>query len=281
MNLERHHQLESQFIPSRNVDVWLPPGVGEDPEIRYPVLYMHDGQNLFFPEESFIGVDWGIDPALRSLIERGEIYPPIVVGIWNTANRLGEYMPEQALPKQADRKNMEEQILSTHPGTQYQLAGDGYLKFIVEELKPWIDSRYPTLPGQPHTSLIGSSMGGLISLYALCRYPEVFYGAGCLSTAWHIGSSSLLPYFENILPDPDTHRIYMDMGGKEFSDPGQDHRLQEMQSIFDQFARRAGYQENHNLLSLFFPNHQHSEQFWRTRIDIPIKFLLNEVNFSR
>jgi len=104
--------------------------------MRCPVIYMHDGQNLFYPEESFIGVDWGIDKAVRGLIDRKEIHPPIVVGIWNTPNRLGEYMPELALPTQEDREQTASKIKSFLPELPYQLAGKAYLNFIVEELKP-------------------------------------------------------------------------------------------------------------------------------------------------
>jgi predicted alpha/beta superfamily hydrolase len=276
MNLDRHPNFPSSHVPARNIDVWLPPNLDQDSEMRCPVIYMHDGQNLFYPEESFIGVDWGIDKAVRGLIDRKEIRPPIVVGIWNTANRVGEYMPELALPTQEDREQTASRIKSFPMEISYQLAGESYLKFIVKELKPWIDLNYPTLPGQPYTSIMGSSMGGLISLYALCRYPNVFFGAGCLSAAWDIATVSLLPYFESALPDPSTHRIYMDMGGREFSDPEQDHQLQEIQSAFDHLARRAGYRDNHSLLSLTFPNHEHSELFWRARVDIPIQFLLEQ-----
>ena len=276
MNLDRYPLFSSRHVPPRNVDVWLPPGFGDDPEMRYSTIYMHDGQNLFFPEESFIGVTWGIDKAVRKLIRKGEIHPPIVVGIWNTPNRMGEYMPEHALNTETDRKAMEEQLHQSRTNSTYQLAGEGYLHFIVEELKPWIDSRYPTLPGPRNTTLIGSSMGGLISLYGLCRFPEVFGGAGCLSTAWRIGNGSLLPYFETRLPSPATHRIYMDLGGKEYANPQDDEWLQASQSIFDEYARAAGYRENDNFLSLFFPNHEHNERFWSSRVDIPIKFLLDE-----
>ena len=281
MNIERYPLFSSRHVPARNVDIWLPPGFGKDPEMRYPTIYMHDGQNLFYPEESFIGATWGIDRVMRKLIRNGEIHPPIVVGIWNTPNRMGEYMPEHALVTESDRKAMQEQLHPSHTGLPFQLAGEDYLHFIVEELKPWVDSRYPTLPGRRHTTLIGSSMGGLISLYALCRFPAVFGGAGSLSTAWRIGSGTLLPYFETRLPDPATHRIYMDMGGIEYANPQQDQQLQASQAIFDQYARAAGYRENHNFLSLFFPNHEHNERFWSSRVDIPIKFLLDENQIPR
>jgi len=275
MKLDRHPNFPSSYVPARNVDVWLPPNINQDPDLRCPVIYIHDGQNLFYPEESFIGTDWGIDIALCRLIDRKEIQPPIVVGIWNTANRVGEYMPELALPTQEDREQTADKIKSFQMDLPYQLAGEAYLKFITQELKPWIDSHYPTLPGQPNTFIMGSSMGGLISLYALCRYPHIFFGAGCLSTAWNVPTVSLLTFFETTLPDPSTHRIYMDMGGREFSDPEQDHQLQELQSSFDHLARSVGYRDNHSLLSLTFPNHEHSELFWRARVDIPIQFLLD------
>lgn len=274
MQLERHPKFKSKFVPARNIDIWLPPDYGKDPDIRYPVIYMHDGQNLFLPEESFIGVDWGIDATLKTLILQREIHPVIAVGIWNTANRFGEYMPELALATEEDREQMARDIGKTHAKQTYKLAGEAYLSFIVKELKPWIDTQYHTLPGQRHTSIMGSSMGGLISLYALCRYPDVFFGAGCLSTAWGFGRGSLLPFFETALPDPATHRIYMDLGGKESANPLHDEHLQAMQATFDNFARAAGYQDNLNFLSLLFPNHEHSESYWRNRVDIPLRFLL-------
>jgi predicted alpha/beta superfamily hydrolase len=275
MNLDRYYPFDSQHIPARNVEVWLPPSYTVDGEIRYPVIYMHDGQNLFEPEKAFIGVDWGIDQTLIGLIGHGEVPPPIVVGIWNTSNRLGEYMPEAALPNERARSEMAQFVRNFRDASEYYLCGDAYLKFIVEELKPFIDSRYPTRPDQNNTYLMGSSMGGLISLYGLCRYPEVFGGAACLSNAWNFGRGMLLPYFENTLPDPASHKIYLDMGGKEIRfGLLANRRLVSLHRQAVDYAKTAGYQDGDNLLTMTFPNDEHSERSWRKRIHIPLRFLL-------
>ena len=274
MNLERYHPFSSSHIPSRNVEVWLPPGYSADRHTRYPVVYMHDGQNLFEPEKSFIGVDWGIDEALNGLIGRGEIEPPIVVGIWNTPNRLGEYMPEDALANDAARAKMERFVSKRIRKAEYRLNGNAYLKYIIKELKPFIDSQYPTKPGQPHTFIAGSSMGGLISLYAISRYPEVFGGAACLSNAWNFGHGLLLPYFETNLPDPKNHKIYLDMGGKETSSWLLNKALLKKHHQATDYALSAGYQDGINLVSMLFPKDKHSERAWRKRVHIPLRFFL-------
>lgn len=280
MRLDRYHPFKSQYIPDRNVEIWLPPDFDASGSRRYPVIYMHDGQNLFEPENAFIGVDWGIDEALSGMIRRGEVRPPIVVGIWNTENRLGEYMPEAALPDEIARTRMERFI---HKVTQspYELMGDAYLRFIVEELKPFIDQNYPTLPGPDSTFLMGSSMGGLISLYGLCCYPEVFGGAACLSNAWRFGRV-LLPYFQDVLPDPAGRKLYLDMGGREYNWERPLRKWWLMRLLlyrhrkFAQIVQAAGYRQGANLLTPVFPEDQHDERAWRRRVHIPLRFLLAE-----
>ena len=274
MNNYPQYPFEAQRVPSRKVDVWLPPGYAQETGRRYPVIYMHDGQNLFDPALSFSGVDWGIDPALRTLIEAGEIEAPIVVGIWNTENRLGEYMPEQPLADPAARAEVDKFIHSFRDGMPFELAGDAYLAFLVEELKPWVDAEFRTRPGQADTHIIGSSMGGLISLYAVCRYPEVFCGAGCLSTAWHIGGAGHIPWFGAHLPDPETHRLYFDMGGRENVWPKANRTLLRKQAEVDALARQAGYRDGENLLTIVFPKDKHHETYWRGRVDGTFRFLL-------
>ena len=235
---------------------------------------MHDGQNLFDPALSFSGVDWGVDPALRKLIASGEIEAPIVVGIWNTANRLGEYMPEQPLADPAARAEVDRFIHKFRGEFEFELVSDAYLAFIVEELKPWVDAEFRTRPGQPDTHIIGSSMGGLISLYAVCRYPQVFRGAGCISAAWHFGQDAHIPWFGAHLPDPNTHRLYFDMGGREDVWPKANRTLLRKQAEVDELARQRGYRDGDTLLTLVFPKDKHHETSWRARLHNPLKFLL-------
>src|SRR5437764_14297436 len=122
---------------------------------------MHDGQNLFDPQCSFIGVDWGIDEAMRDLIAAERAPGAIVVGIWNTRERSQEYMPQRAL-----------ELFPVQRARRRSPLADSYLKFLVRELKPFLDEHYRTLPDREHTFIMGSSMGGLISIYAVCEYPD-------------------------------------------------------------------------------------------------------------
>jgi predicted alpha/beta superfamily hydrolase len=248
------------------VDVWLPPGY---PTVapRYPVLYMHDGQNLFLPEEANTGIDWGIDPALADLIARRVVPPAIVVGIGNTAQRQREYMPQKPL---ADGSPAEERALQDS-----QLDGppmsDAYLRFLLTELKPLVDHTYPTRPEREATFIMGSSMGGLISLYALCEYPAYFAGAGCLSTHWPAGAGIVVDYLRTALPRPGSHKIYFDHGTETL-----DALYAPYQQQVDVVMATAGYTAGEDWITRLFPGARHDEASWRERVTVPLTFLLSE-----
>ena len=259
--------VPSAHVAPRNVDVWLPPGYGDDPAKRYPVLYMHDGQNLFDPALSYTGVDWGIDEAMTRLVAEGAVREAIVVGIWNTPRRFQEYMPRKpvagdALPSGVD---------GVPPLPTADISSDAYLRFLVDELKPWIDATYRTRPGRDDTFVMGSSMGGLISLYAAAEYPGVFGGVGALSTHWPVGDGIVVDWLGEHLPDPATHRLYFDHG-TETLDAGYAPYQQRM----DQHLRDAGYVEGDNWSSRVFEDAGHNEAAWRARIDVPLRFLLGD-----
>jgi len=263
--LDRHVAVASSFVEPRNVGVWLPPEYDPSPGRRYATIYAHDGQNLFEPPNAFGGVDWGLDATLSCLIRQGQVRQTIVVGIWNTAERWREYMPQKPLEgptRSADRDRFAEQ-------NGGQPLSDGYLRFIVEELKPWIDANYPTLPGRESTYLIGSSMGGLISLYALCEYPHRFGAAACLSTHWPAGEGLMIDYLRHALPAPGVHRIYFDYG-TETLDAG----YEVWQRQADQIMRTAGYRTGVDWITSKFVGAEHSERAWRDRLHLPLRFLL-------
>jgi predicted alpha/beta superfamily hydrolase len=174
--LERYQNFASEFVPARTTDVWLPPEV--DASSRLPVIYMQDGQNLFDPRIAYGGVDWGIDEAIARLTKAGRISPVIVVGVWNVDQRWREYMPAKAL-EMVEKPEVRSRFLREQGGMP---ISDRYLRFLVEEVKALVDQEYPTRTGRADTYIMGSSMGGLLSLYALCECPHVFGGAGCLST---------------------------------------------------------------------------------------------------
>lgn len=263
---QRHPDFPSRYVEARNVDVWLPPGYKDQPAKRYPVIYMHDGQNLFDPALSYSGVTWGVAEALTELMDQEQSDGAIVVGIWNSgAGRVRDYMPQKPLEIPTARKSKAD-LIAEMGGMP---VSDNYLRFLVEEVKPFIDQTYQTLPGQPHTSVMGSSMGGLISLYALVEYPAIFGGAGCVSTHWPIGGDLLVDYFGEALPAPGSNKIYFDYGTA-----GLDSVYAPFQARMDDWMQRVGYRREIDWLSLVFEGADHSEAAWQKRVKLPLRFLL-------
>ncbi len=255
-----HEQFASKHVDARNVEVWLPPGYGQEPARRYPVLYMHDGQNLFdaSPWRSISGVNWGMDTAMARLIRQDAVRAAIVVGVWTTPKRFEELMPQRAVTG--------DPVEGLHAD---RLLGDRYLRFLVEELKPFIDSTYRTLPDQADTFVMGSSMGGLMSAYAISEFSGVFGGAGCVSTHWPIGGGIVIDYLEKQLPAPLGHRFYFDFGTATL-----DAEYEPYQRRIDALMQRAGYTDGVNWITRKYEGDEHSERDWRQRVDVPLKFLL-------
>jgi enterochelin esterase-like enzyme len=263
--LDHHVGLASRFVGPRNVDVWLPPGYDRTGGRRLPTIYAHDGQNLFEPGRAFGGVDWGVGEILSRLIRQGEARQALVVGIWNTEERWREYMPQKPL-EWPERSRERTSFVKEQGGPP---LSDGYLRFLVEELKPWVDVTYPPLPGRENTYLMGSSMGGLISLYALCEYPHVFGAVACLSTHWLAGDGVMIDYLRRALPAPGVHRIYFDYGTETL-----DAAYEVWQRQADQIMSAAGYTEGADWLTYKFSGAEHSERAWRERLHFPLRFLL-------
>jgi predicted alpha/beta superfamily hydrolase len=263
--LEQYTDFPSNHAPPRQVDVWLPPGYHADPEQKFGVLYMHDGQNVFNPDTAYTGVDWGVIPALERLVAADSVPEVIIVGIWNTEKRVAEYLPQR--PFETPQGQLVLPRLEAEIGDSPH--SNGYLRFLVEELKPFIDGRYRTLGDRAHTTIMGSSMGGLISLYALCEYPDLFGGAGCLSTHWPIVDGVILDYLSQFLPAPGTHRLYFDYGTAEL-----DALYEPYQKEVDNLMRAAGYQAGKDWITRCFAGAKHHEQAWRERVHIPLAFLL-------
>lgn len=262
--LLRYSNFPSDNVAPRDVDVWLPPDVSASPALRLPVLYMHDGQNLFDPALSFSGVSWGVAETLTRLAEQGLARPCIIVGIWNTESRIPEYLPAKPFLNAHAESMMRHSRYSGDP-----ILSDQYLRFIVNELKPFVDREFPTLSDRANTSVMGSSLGGLISLYALCEYPHVFGGAGCVSTAWTIGGGIMLDYLKTSLPPPGAHELYFDFGtgqGDKWYEP--------FQKRVDEIMRAAGYTEGKDWVSHRIEGADHSERAWRDRVNLPLEFLL-------
>jgi len=237
-----HRQMEGEGIKPRDVIVWLPPGYETNTDLRYPVLYVHDGQNAFDPTTSFLGADWQIDEMADRLIREKKLQEIIVVGIYNTDDRREEYSDTA--------------------------KGRAYMRFIVEKLKPFIDHEYRTQPEREHTAVMGSSMGGLISFLLVWNHPQVFSEAACLSPAFVLGGIDA-PKLVETYDGPDKHiRIYMDNGGVGLESelqPGCDKMLQALQT--------HGFKMGENLEWYPDPDAEHNERAWSKRVWRPLLFM--------
>ena len=271
--------VRSKYADPRRVQVWLPSTYRPNGP-KFAVLYMHDGQNLFDKKSAGYGMEWEIDEHLDALIQAGKVRRTIVVGIWNTPKRLQEYVPSKAfngLPPA-----YREKVRALYGGDP---LSDGYLKFIVRELKPMIDRRFNVKRDRAHTAIMGSSMGSLISLYAIDEYPQVFGAAGMMSTHWplfmkpdgksvsdeeyKVVSSAFERYLTPALPDPGTHKLYFDHGSETL-----DAIYARYQQRVDAVVERRGYRQGVNWMTRSFPGQKHNEISWASRVDIPLQFLL-------
>jgi predicted alpha/beta superfamily hydrolase len=268
--IERLPAILSKFVDARPVDVWLP--ANYSPARRYRVLYMHDGQMLYDAAKSWNHQAWDVHLTVNRLVSEGRMPDTLVVGIWNNGKyRHSEYYPEKFLP------DLPETLRTTFiaQGLQGRPRADAYLRYLVEELKPAIDARYTTRPERDSTFIMGSSMGGLISVYAMNEYPQVFGGAAGLSTHW-VGSfeaNAALPlaafnYLQRHLADPATHRLYLDHGTTEL-----DALYAPYQAFIDQIVRDRGYSAA-NSVSRVFEGTGHNEKAWAARLEIPLLFLM-------
>lgn len=268
-SIHRLENFESEFVSARHVDIWLPEGYEENLQKRYSVLYMQDGQNLFHPEDSYTGVDWGIVSALTNLIADGKVPETIVVGIWNTEKRWAEYVPQRPFESKKGQ-GIFKRFTDQFGG---EILSDLYLRFIVEELKVVIDQNLRTRSDFQHTAIMGSSMGGLISLYAICEYPQVFGAAGCLSTHWPAVKSLIRDYLQVKLPNPEEHKIYFDFGTR-----GLDKKYEKYQNRIDRIMEARGYVLDQNWITRKYIGADHNESAWRERVHIPLEFIVNQSN---
>jgi enterochelin esterase-like enzyme len=271
-SIKHFENFPSKYILSRNIDVWLP--ANYNAQKKYAVLYMQDGQMLFDSGITWNKMDWGVSKTLSKLMNENKIKGCIVVGIWNNGKyRHAEYFPQKALNHLS--KDEAKEIMSLLIDTP---RADDYLKFIVTELKPFIDSTFSTYKDQKHTFISGSSMGGLISLYAICEYPKVFGGAACMSTHWtgifrasnNPVPFAILHYMKDNLPSPKDHKIYFDYGSLTL-----DSMYKTFQQKADEIMKAKGY-TSANWETREFSGADHSERSWNKRFYIPVLFLLKQ-----
>lgn len=252
-----HEEFHSRLLGNvRTLRVYLPPGYAQGRR-RYPVLYMHDGQNVFDAATSFIGVEWGVDEACEKLIASGEIPPMIVVAIDNNESRVEEYTPTPGI----------------HRETACGGRGPLYERFLISEVKPFIDRTYRTKPGRATTSVMGSSLGGLLSLDIVWKYPSVFSSAGVVSPSlWWNDSEIIQRVRTGRVPKPKP-RLWIDMGTREGDS------LDSYKDSMDQLHRletaliARGFHRDRDFTTYEAEGGDHSERSWNARIEMILKWL--------
>ncbi len=278
--IELYEDFPSKLITSRNVEVWLPERFS--PKKKYAVLYMHDGQMLYDASSSWNKQSWDADDVAAKLMQEGKVQDFIIVGIWNGGKtRHADYFPQKPFESMSSEQRdfVIKQLQPTgQPSEIFQPVSDNYLKFLVTELKPFIDKKYPVYTDRKHTFVAGSSMGGLISMYAICEYPDVFGGAACLSTHWpgifsmenNPVPASFVNFLKKNLPLPKSHKIYFDHGDQTL-----DAMYPPLQKEVDEVMKAKG-SSGKNWETQFFPGKDHSEKSWTERLNIPLEFLLKK-----
>lgn len=248
-----HENFGSAHLDApRNVMVYLPPGYGEMPARRYPVLYMHDGQNLINAEDAFGGVVWGVDKTAQSLILAGEIEPLMIVGIYNAgAKRIDEYTPVKS----------ETGRMRGHGG-----KADQYGRMIIEELKPFIDREYLTKPEREFTGLGGSSLGGLVSLYLGFKRPDVFSRLAVLSPAVWWANNQIIREVA-LTGERLPLRIWLDIGKREGS------RIKHQVRALKEMLLASGWRDGFDFAYYEIPEARHEESAWAARFGEVLKFL--------
>ncbi len=236
--VEYHREFKSDFTgTSRDIVVWLPPSYRKNSDKKYPVLYVHDGQNIFDPATSYAGSDWRLDETLTKLIKSGDIEEIIAVGISNTADRLEEYSDSE--------------------------KGVEYRRFILEELRNFIAENYRVLPDRENTAVMGSSMGGLASMLMLWYRPDTFYKAACLSSSFYYGNGKIFKIIQSYEGERKPIKLYLDSG---------DDGKRDAQKMFSLLTEK-GYIIGDDIDYFFDRGALHNEAAWAGRLERPLKFL--------
>jgi predicted alpha/beta superfamily hydrolase len=247
-DIRTHDCFHSRYLEhDRTIVVYLPPNYDDGGSRRYPVLYLHDGQNVFDQATSF-GDEWQVDETAQALIADGRIEPLIVVGVYNTDDRIDEYTP------------------TSRADTGAGGHANDYGRMLVEELKPFVDRTYKTLPGPEHTAMGGSSLGGLLTLHLGLRYPETFGKLAVLSPSVWWDERVILREVA-AFDRPPAQRIWLDAGAREGADVIPDARRL-CSALVDK-----GWVVGEDLMYVEATDGEHNERSWAKRVGPVLIFL--------
>ncbi len=247
--LRKYDNFRSKYLRNqRDIVVYVPPDYDQQPERRYPVLYMHDGQNLFDAATAFNGQDWHVAQTADYAISAGLVEPLIVVGIYNTGKtRLREYTPT-SVPRLGGGR------------------ADRYAKFLMEEVKPVVDRDYRTKPEASQTGIAGSSLGGLVSIYLGLKFSNVFSKVAALSpSVWW--NQRVILKFAQAAPLEPRPRIWLDIGTREGP------RIVDDVERFRDVLLSKGWQSDRDLHYERVEGAEHNEAAWAARVGPFLQFL--------
>ena len=233
-----HKKFKSEILQNeRDIIVWLPPAYEKELQRKFPVLYMHDGQNIMDPKTSFANMDWRADETATKLIFADKMEEIIIVGIYNTPDRLEEYSDSE--------------------------KGNNYLKFIIEELIPFINSNYRTKREKDNTAIMGSSMGGLISFLAAWKFPNIFSKCACMSSSFYYDDEKAIKMVKNYNDEKKKFKVYIDHG---------EDGLPRGQKMFCALSEKK-FIIGTDIDYYYAPGAEHTENAWAERLERPLLFL--------
>lgn len=275
--LEYEH-VAAAGLPEQRLTIWLPPGYDKGSK-RYPVLYMHDGHNLFDPAKSNFNKVWAADKAMLAAVKSGKVVPHIIVGVWAPGkDRYRQYLPQSLYQASSGAPRAAMDAMTGGP-----VISEAYLDWLAGPLKQWVDASFRTRPGRNDTAIMGSSMGGLMSCYAFLERPQTYGRAGCVSSHWPAADPTRVApanaelialwdgWFAARLGQPDGRRVWMDHGTATL-----DAFYAPYQQAIDARMAASGWQRGRDWQSKVYEGAEHEENAWARRLPEVFGWLLRK-----
>lgn len=245
--------MHTYEFDKHRVDVWVP----RDVNPTTSVLVMHDGRNIFDEAETFTGKTWEVLPAIRDELRAEQ---PVVVAVWGLSDpsRLRELAPQDILDQHPE---IWDSVPADYEAERDAGIGNGYVSLIADAILPFVAEKFELQLKPEKTAVMGASMGGLISMYAMSKRPDVFGTAICFSTHWPFGGELMVDKLTELLPDDNEHRLWTDCGTIEL-----DALYPPLHNRAVEKIRQRGYQEPESLVAAIYPNTGHHESYWARRV---------------
>lgn len=273
-----YEKVAAAGLPDQRLTIWLPPGYDRGSR-RYPVLYTHDGHNLFDPAKSNFNKVWAADQAMLAAVRSGKVAPHIIVGVWAPGkDRYRQYLPQTIYQAASAAPRAAMDAMTGGP-----VISEAYLDWLAGPLKQWVDSSFRTRPGRDDTAIMGSSMGGLMSCYAFLERAQTYGRAGCVSSHWPaadpraVGAANpdLIAlwdgWFAARLGQPNGRRVWMDHGTATL-----DAFYAPYQQVIDARFAASGWQRGRDWESKVYPGAEHEENAWARRLPEVFGWLLRK-----